>query len=157
MRQNPLTRAESKDDNQVFTHFCDSSNNKIIEIQHENGKLKHMWIHLQDSDKKIKNKTLVFSIDSAFTRLNVYLLFEKHFIRNGKKVIEEYTNDELIAYFEEEKTKQFKTTIGYNKDGKMFHKEVYEYNEQGKALSFEETVTSIDGDDYYHKEEYEIE
>ncbi|MBF8151307.1 hypothetical protein ITJ86_15475 [Winogradskyella sp. F6397] len=71
------------------------------------------------------------------------LLYEKHFIRNNKDVIEYYLNHELDSYFETQTLKYFIISRGFGKDHTLFTTEVTYLNKRGKPyMCYSEVLRS---------------
>ena len=131
-----------------YIEFYDSKTDKrTLELVYMDGKIYLIRIYLDDIDKEIKNKILLFNKKLS----EVFLCYEKHFQRNGKEVIEEYLNDELGTYYETEHLKNSKITKGFSASGDMFFREIIEYDKEGNEISEESLVYNDDGTKTEHK------
>ncbi len=104
-----------------------------MELYYEDGVVTQMRIHLADADETVKNKTLIIS--KTHFKENVHLSYERHFTRNEREVVEEYSNDEMAFYFETERKDGFEICTGFYPDGSLFFVEKTSYNSLGKAIS----------------------
>jgi len=74
-----------------------------------------------------------------------FLTYEKHFYRNGKKILEYYIDHKLTCFFETVTTSDYKITEGFSSEGEMFTREKIEYNSQGKPITEERLIYNADG------------
>ena len=112
-------------------------------IFYDEGKISQIRFFLEDDDEQVKNKMLILS--KKHFKDKVSLQYEKHFFRDGKKVIESYYNDELHSIFEITSLKNRIITKGYSKDKILFSSEVIHTNSEGRPITEEQYIKLADG------------
>lgn len=129
-----------KDDN-ILTSF--KNGKKSYQIFYDNKVPTQIRFYLEDSDKKIKNKMLIFTTRHFKDKISLH--YEKHFSRKGKKIIETYVNDELEAFYEITTDDFTKTTEAYTSKSVLFSREIIEYDITGKPISEKQLILNMDG------------
>lgn len=139
-----IIRSKNEFEERVIEIYCDANTDeKIWEIYYEDGVVTQMRIHLDDDDKSLKNKTLIIS--KTHFKENVHLSYERHFIRNGRDVVEEFTNDEMSFYFETERVDNFEICCGFSPEGQLFSVTKTEFDQSGKPIQLDDYVHCDDG------------
>jgi len=112
-------------------------------IFYDDGKPTQLRIFLGDSDPLVKNKMLIFS--KVHFKVPIHLSYERHFERDGKKVVEYYTDDELWMYDEtdEEEKNMFKTRV-YDSSSDLFGLTKYQISD-GYKITLEDWVINEEG------------
>lgn len=117
---------------------------KPYQFFYDYGKPTQLRSHLEDDDPLVKNNKIIIDTYGRF-RAPVLLSYEKHFTRNGKKVVEYYTNEIMDTYFE---TEDFGNGIfiekGYGSEGGLFYYRKYN-NYPDYYINLKEWVIDIDG------------
>jgi len=120
-------------------------------LHNDKNKVNQIRIQLEDDDPQIKNKILIIS-KGVF--LNpVILSYEKHFIRNGKEVVEYYEDDVLDSYFESNKEDNIQIIEGFGSDGTLFSREIKHFN-KSKHFKSDIMIHNADGTTLYQTDYY---
>jgi hypothetical protein len=136
----------SKNNNEIknsFLSFIGSENKDNVEFFHDDGEITQIRFNLTESNPQILNKKLIIS-KSHFKNF-VTLFHERHFNKNGRKIIEYFSDNVLDFYFVTEKTMDYRITEGFSPDGKMFSREKIEFDNQGKPITEEQLIYNADG------------
>lgn len=105
----------------------------------------------KDIDPQVKNKKLILS--RGYFHTPCFLSYEKHFTRDGKSVVECYTDDILDMYFETTHKGNMEIVEGFGAAGDLFHREIKHF-ENGKHFKSEIMVLNADGNISYQTDYY---
>ena len=146
---NPNSKYYKKSEDDRVEFFDSETDTKTMEWLYEDGEIFQIRIFLNDPDKTVKNKMLIFNKRPFIRR--VVNSHERHFQRDGKDVVEYYSEDELWMYSETERKGQLEICKCYGDDGEMFSREIIEYDKDGNEISEESLVYNADGTKTEHK------
>jgi hypothetical protein len=105
-------------------------------------------MYLDDEDKTILNKSLVFD-ELRFKEHKFHLTYERNYVKDGEIYNEYYFNDELDTYSITRRTNKKKVILLYSKEGVMFETTKIYYNRFKQAYKKEVYQPFSEGQEHY--------